>query len=919
MQSLLDNQQLLGGAVALIILIIAFVVLQPKAKPALDPVNWRKYKLQEKIVISPNTAMWGQISLPIRTPPRARAYRFALPKGAILGLPIGQHVSVSATIGGKLIQRSYTPTSSDDDEGFFDLLIKSYPTGNISKHFGELKVGDLVDIKGPKGQMIYSPDYARTIGMICGGTGITPMLQIIRAALKNPLDVTTLSLIYANVSPEDILLKAELDQLAAAHPLRFKVYYVLNNPPEKWAGGAGFVSTAMIKEHLPAPAADARMLLCGPPPMMTAMKKSLADLAFDAPRTVSKLPDQVFLFSDIVVPSFPLCSYEASDVIGTGSFGVIRKVKRRADGMILARKELNYGRMDERDIRQLTEEVYGFSLRTGLAGLPGPDGYLLAHSNILEQLGSNDNIVRYYERFVDKPNNMLYILMEYCEGGDLAGVIQRCRQGGSYLNEELVWSYLAQITLALYDCHSEVDKQGRPKAVILHRDIKPENVFMDNDNNLKLGDFGLSKAMAQAAMTQTYVGTPYYMSPELINGQPYDIKSDIWALGCLIYELCAGHPPFHEARTQPELAVLIREGKIPDLPKPYTPHLGQVVKAMLKQNPRQRPNTSQIKALDNVKLQIRVIELRKATKELRFRNQDLAAREADLLSREGAVLLREQAVLGRENNVRANIEAFKEAHAKAAIASAQQMGMGGMGMGQNDNVGGIPFPRLPSTSSLMSLDDTPIKDRRTSTGRRLASKSCTSLSGLSGGYIHPGTPSRTASLSEFGNLSVASPMSVTSFDDPRDGGSPSTQGSHNGSLHASPERPERRSPVPGAFRPMPPSPTKTHFAAAAPRPSLDPRPVPQFDPDDLPSPFLKKMDGSRFPTAASAVPPQSKAPMPRPALPGRAVRTSLGSKPTLSTRLLAARAQAGAASGVDEVGRRLLGVGNHLRNKSTSS
>ncbi|ORY87513.1 kinase-like domain-containing protein [Leucosporidium creatinivorum] len=282
-------------------------------------------------------------------------------------------------------------------------------------------------------------------------------------------------------------------------------------------------------------------------------------------------------------------SYEAGDVIGTGSFGIIRKVKRRPDGMILARKELNYGRMDERDLRQLTEEV-----------------------NILEQLGSNDNIVRYHERFVDKPNNMLYILMEYCEGGDLAKVIQRCRNTKTYLSEDVVWAYLTQITLALYDCHAETDAHGRRKAIILHRDLKPENVFLDNENNLKLGDFGLSKAMAQAAMTQTYVGTPYYMSPELINGQPYDVKSDIWALGCLIYELCAGHPPFHEARTQPELAVMIRESKIPDLPKPYTAHLGQVVRAMLKQNPKHRPNTSQIKALDNVKLQIRAIELRKA-------------------------------------------------------------------------------------------------------------------------------------------------------------------------------------------------------------------------------------------------------------------------------------------------------------------
>lgn len=129
------------------------------------------------------------------------------------------------------------------------------------------------------------------------------------------------------------------------------------------------------------------------------------------------------------------------------------------------------------------------------------------YSNILEQLGSNDNIVRYYERFVDKPNNMLYILMEYCEGGDLAGVIQRCRKTGSvisslfaldFLNgsnvpcwvsigfsiplfcrcllpEDVVWAYLTQITLALHDCHSEMDLNGKRKPVILHRDIKPEN------------------------------------------------------------------------------------------------------------------------------------------------------------------------------------------------------------------------------------------------------------------------------------------------------------------------------------------------------------------------------------------------------------------------------------------------------------
>ena len=123
---------------------------------------------------------------------------------------------------------------------------------------------------------------ALRVGMIAGGTGITPMLvryaelsllaelilrpfvqQIIRAIVKNPLDLTKVSLIYANVNPTDILLKAELDQLAKDHPTRFSVYYVLNNPPENWDGGVGFVSQEMIKEKLPPAAADMKMLLCG--------------------------------------------------------------------------------------------------------------------------------------------------------------------------------------------------------------------------------------------------------------------------------------------------------------------------------------------------------------------------------------------------------------------------------------------------------------------------------------------------------------------------------------------------------------------------------------------------------------------------------------------------------------------------------
>ncbi|WAR61639.1 hypothetical protein PtB15_12B329 [Puccinia triticina] len=312
--------------------------------------------------------------------------------------------------------------------------------------------------------------------------------------------------------------------------------------------------------------------------------------------------------------------FEPLDIIGTGSFGIIRKVKRTSDGLILARKELNYGRMDERDLRQLGEEV-----------------------NILQNLRGNEHIVKYFERYVDKQNFMLYILMEFCSQGDLAGVISRCRRDQVHLSEDTIWSYLAQITTALADCHSsEVSEEGgKKKPIILHRDIKPENVFLNHFGLVKLGDFGLSKAMEMAAFTNTYVGTPYYMSPELINGQQYDVKSDIWALGCLIYELCAWHPPFHQAQTQPELAKLIREGKIPNLPRGYSSQLTALIKSMLRQDPKLRPDAKTILMVEQVKHQTRVLEVHRYARELTKKQTELEDREKALEERENKLKSRE--------------------------------------------------------------------------------------------------------------------------------------------------------------------------------------------------------------------------------------------------------------------------------------
>lgn len=175
-------------------------------------------------------------------------------------------------------------------------MIKAYPQGNISAHMTTLKIGDSMKFRGPKGAMVYTPNMCKRIGMIAGGTGITPMLQVIRAINRGrPLDTTKVDLIFANVNPDDILLKDEIDELAAKDP-NFKVYYVLNNPPEKWDGGVGFVTADMIKEKLPAPGPDMKICICGPPPMVSALKKATESLGYQKARPVSKLDDQVFCF-----------------------------------------------------------------------------------------------------------------------------------------------------------------------------------------------------------------------------------------------------------------------------------------------------------------------------------------------------------------------------------------------------------------------------------------------------------------------------------------------------------------------------------------------------------------------------------------------------------------------------------------------
>mmetsp|Transcript_26768 Transcript_26768/g.20052 ORF Transcript_26768/g.20052 Transcript_26768/m.20052 type:complete len:309 (+) Transcript_26768:10-936(+) len=248
-----------------------------KSNPvALDSENYQAFPLIDVKVISHDV----------------KRFRFGLPSPTHrLGLPIGQHISLKyVDENGEEVIRSYTPTSSDDDLGYVDFVVKVYfknvhpkfpDGGKMSQHLNDLKIGDTILMRGPKGHLEYFGEgkftikklgqkeatayHKKRIGMIAGGTGITPMLQIINAIKKNPADDTELWLIFANQTEEDILLRKELEELVSD---RFHLHYTLDRPPADWKYSSGFINTDMCRNHLPSPGPDSMVFVCGPPPMI---------------------------------------------------------------------------------------------------------------------------------------------------------------------------------------------------------------------------------------------------------------------------------------------------------------------------------------------------------------------------------------------------------------------------------------------------------------------------------------------------------------------------------------------------------------------------------------------------------------------------------------------------------------------------
>ncbi|XP_038617648.1 serine/threonine-protein kinase Nek3 isoform X2 [Tachyglossus aculeatus] len=243
-------------------------------------------------------------------------------------------------------------------------------------------------------------------------------------------------------------------------------------------------------------------------------------------------------------------------VIGEGSFGRALLVRQESSNQTYAMKEIRLPKSLS-DIQNSRKEA------------------------ILLAKMKHPNIVTFKESF--EADGHLYIVMEYCDEGDLMQKIKQ--QKGKLFPEDTILHWFAQMCLGVNHIHNKR---------VLHRDIKSKNVFLTQKGKVKLGDFGSARLLSSPmAFACTYVGTPYYVPPEVWENMPYNNKSDIWSLGCILYELCTLKHPF-QANSWKTLILKICKGSYSPLPTHYSYELHYLIKQMFKRNPTYRPSVTSI-------------------------------------------------------------------------------------------------------------------------------------------------------------------------------------------------------------------------------------------------------------------------------------------------------------------------------------
>mmetsp|Transcript_16830 Transcript_16830/g.27674 ORF Transcript_16830/g.27674 Transcript_16830/m.27674 type:complete len:473 (-) Transcript_16830:374-1792(-) len=252
-----------------------------------------------------------------------------------------------------------------------------------------------------------------------------------------------------------------------------------------------------------------------------------------------------------------LAGFKILKFIGKGSYGSVYKVLRKSDDKEYALKEVNIKPMSQKEREEAVNEIR-----------------LLASIN-------SPFVIGYYEAFCE--GDKIYIVTEYAENGDLSRKVKKYKSKGQTFDESLVWSIFWQLCTGLRALH---------QLNILHRDMKSQNIFLMSDDTIKIGDLGVAKLLKEGN-AQTQVGTPYYMSPEIWKNKPYDKKSDIWSLGCLLYEMATFRHPF-EATSWKGLAQKVLKGTYMDVGPGYSNDIKDMIKLLLVTEPSKRPSIGEI-------------------------------------------------------------------------------------------------------------------------------------------------------------------------------------------------------------------------------------------------------------------------------------------------------------------------------------
>jgi len=306
--------------------------------------------------------------------------------------------------------------------------------------------------------------------------------------------------------------------------------------------------------------------------------------------------------------------YEKKKILGRGTFGeawlVISKGSKRSYVM----KEMNTGAWEDKDKEQSLTEVKILSSCN--------------HLNIIRYVGA-------YRIHKQAKNEKILIIMEYADAGDLAAVIKRQREEfKQFIQESQILSWLVQVSFGLQYIH---------KKNILHRDLKTQNIFLTTQNIIKIGDFGISKTLSHTLdLATTAIGTPHYLSPEICQRKPYNHKSDMWSLGCVLYELCALKLAFPSENFLHLVHTICRGNYAPIPRKHYSAKLSDLIQVLLRPLPERRPSVEQLLSCSTLEKEVQkylgyVNYLKdNADIEERERAHSLSSKEGDTRERIGS-------------------------------------------------------------------------------------------------------------------------------------------------------------------------------------------------------------------------------------------------------------------------------------------